>query len=137
MIRYLIFFSALVFVFIQPMFGQENSSNYDLYWPQWRGPEANGLAPKGNPPIEWNETKNIKWKIEIPGKGHSTPIIWEDKIFILTAIETSQKIEKEEAEEEQGGRRMSGLTAESVLMNTDTKGRQVVQNRLCNRQVLK
>lgn len=115
MIRYFIFFSVLVF--IQPMFAQENSSNYDLYWPQWRGPEANGVAPKGNPPIEWNETKNIKWKIEIPGKGHSTPIIWEDKIFILTAIETNQKIEKEEAkaEEEQGGRRMSGLTAESVL----------------------
>lgn len=117
MIRYFIFLSALVFVFIQPILAQENPSDYNLYWPQWRGPEANGVAPKGNPPIEWNETKNIKWKIEIPGKGHSTPIIWEDNVFITTAAETGQKIEKKESEESSdgGGRRMSGLKAKSVL----------------------
>ena len=64
----------------------------------WRGPEATGVALSGNPPIEWSETKNVKWKIEIPGKGHSTPIIWEDKLFITTAIETDQKVEKKEPE---------------------------------------
>ena len=41
-------------------------------WPQWRGPNANGVSPNGNPPIEWSENKNVKWKIEIPGRGHST-----------------------------------------------------------------
>ncbi|MCK5102180.1 MAG: PQQ-binding-like beta-propeller repeat protein, partial [Cyclobacteriaceae bacterium] len=96
---------------------QEISSKYNNYWPQWRGPEATGVAPTGNPPIEWSETKNVKWKIEIPGKGHATPIIWEDKIFVLTAVETEKKIEKKEPEpsESTGRRRMPGLEAESVL----------------------
>ena len=56
------------------------------YWPQWRGPLATGEAPLGNPPTEWNEEHNIGWKTRLPGSGHSTPIIWEDHIFI-TATE--------------------------------------------------
>ncbi len=55
-------------------------------WPQWRGPLGNGVAPRGDPPVEWSEDENIRWKIAIPGKGHSTPIIWGDRIFITTAI---------------------------------------------------
>lgn len=55
-------------------------------WPQWRGPLANGIAPDANPPLEWNESKNVKWKVAIPGRGTSTPIIWGDRVFILTAI---------------------------------------------------
>ncbi len=56
------------------------------YWPHWRGPLGTGVAPRGNPPVEWSEDKNVRWKIAIPGKGHSTPIIWGDRIFITTAI---------------------------------------------------
>ena len=55
------------------------------YWPQWRGPLANGVAPKANPPIEWGEKKNIRWKIELPGKGHSSPIVFADRVFLLAA----------------------------------------------------
>ncbi len=58
----------------------------DKYWHQWRGPQMNGASSNGNPPLEWSETKNIKWKVAIPGRGHSTPIIWENRIFILTAV---------------------------------------------------
>lgn len=65
-------------------------------WHQWRGPEATGVAPHGNPPTEWSETKNIKWKVEIPGRGSSSPIIWGDRIFILTAIKTDRTAEKTE-----------------------------------------
>lgn len=75
---------------------QSNDSKYDETWPQWRGPEATGYAPYGNPPIEWSETKNVKWKTEIPGKGHATPIVWEDKVFVTTSIQTSQKSEQME-----------------------------------------
>ena len=57
-------------------------------WPQWRGPLATGEAPHGNPPVEWSETKNIRWKIPIPGKGLASPVVWEDRIFILTAVDT-------------------------------------------------
>ena len=117
MIRYSILFTALVCFFAQNIIAQEISSKYNNYWPQWRGPEATGVAPTGNPPIEWSETKNVKWKIEIPGKGHATPIIWKDKVFILTAIETDQKIEEEEQEVEETTRRRGPptLKAESIL----------------------
>ncbi len=55
-------------------------------WPQWRGPENTGVAPEASPPIEWSETRNVKWKFEIPGGGTSTPIIWDNQVFLLTAI---------------------------------------------------
>jgi len=56
------------------------------FWPKWRGPEGTGVAPEGNPPITWSETENIKWKVDVPGTGTSSPIIWEDKIFFQTAV---------------------------------------------------
>jgi outer membrane protein assembly factor BamB len=59
-------------------------------WPTWRGPLASGVAPTGNPPLAWSETQNIRWKAPIPGKGTSSPIVWDDKIFFLTAIETDR-----------------------------------------------
>src|SRR5215469_14386757 len=55
-------------------------------WPQWRGPLGTGVAPTAHPPIEWSETKNIRWKTALPGKGHSTPIVWGERIFMTTAI---------------------------------------------------
>ena len=57
-------------------------------WPQWRGPLATGVAPNGDPPLLWNEVDgtNIRWKTEIPGRGHSTPIVWGDSVFLTTAI---------------------------------------------------
>ena len=61
-------------------------------WPAWRGPQANGVAPGGNPPTEFSEEKNIQWKIKVPGSGSSTPVIWEDQVFILTAVETGKKV---------------------------------------------
>lgn len=67
-------------------------------WAQWRGPSANGTAPGGNPPIEWNETKNIRWKREIPGKGSASPIVWGNKLFLLTAVPTDRPAEKSAAQ---------------------------------------
>src|SRR5262245_58071755 len=60
-------------------------------WHQWRGPFANGVAPHGNPPLEWDEHKNIQWKLDIPGDSTATPIIWGDRIFVLSAVETDEK----------------------------------------------
>jgi len=62
----------------------------DDSWPTWRGPAATGTAARGNPPVTWSESENIKWKVEIPGKGHSSPVIWGDKMFLQTAIDTGQ-----------------------------------------------
>lgn len=58
----------------------------DHNWPQWRGPLGAGVAPHANPPVEWSEDKNLRWKVALPGKGHSTPIVWGDHIFLTTAI---------------------------------------------------
>lgn len=65
-------------------------------WPQWRGPLATGAAIKGNPPIEFSETKNLKWKTPIPGKGHATPIVWGDKIIIETAVPKDKTLDMED-----------------------------------------
>ena len=75
--------------------GGESSSEFETNWPQWRGPRANGVAPYGNPPVEWSESKNIKWKIEIPGEGHATPIVWNDLIFVLSAVEVDPSAAEE------------------------------------------
>ena len=53
-----------------------SSTDYEKNWPQWRGPLVSGVSPYGKPPVEWDESRNIIWKIEIPGMGHATPIIW-------------------------------------------------------------
>ena len=62
-------------------------------WPQWRGPDATGVATHGDPPIHWDANTNIKWKVPIPGEGKSTPIIWGDRIYLLTAIKTDRTAE--------------------------------------------
>src|SRR2546423_11524881 len=61
-------------------------SDANQFWPQWRGPMATGVAPLADPPLTWSETEHVKWKVKVPGSGDSTPIVWADKIFLLTAI---------------------------------------------------
>ncbi len=63
------------------------------HWPQWRGPLGTGVAPDADPPVEWSENKNIHWKLALPGLGHSTPIIWGDRIFVTTAVPYSDPVE--------------------------------------------
>src|SRR4051812_34112015 len=63
-------------------------SNFDpsQQWPQWRGPFFKGAAPHADPPVEWSESKNVRWKVALPGKGHSTPVVWNDRVFVTTAV---------------------------------------------------
>jgi outer membrane protein assembly factor BamB len=56
-------------------------------WAQWRGPDWNGVA-RGDAPLTWSDTDHIKWRAEIPGRGHSSPVVWGDKIFVTTAVPT-------------------------------------------------
>ena len=62
------------------------SPEAERFWPQWRGPSSTGVSIHANPPLEWSETKNIKWKVEIPGRGSSSPVVWGDRLFLLSAI---------------------------------------------------
>jgi outer membrane protein assembly factor BamB len=59
-------------------------------WPHWRGPLANGTAPKGDPPVTWDATTNVKWKADLPGRGSATPIVWGDRVFVVTAVKTDR-----------------------------------------------
>ena len=69
-----------------PTQAQAPSAAAERYWPQWRGPHATGISTTANPPTEWSETKNVRWKVPIPGRGASSPIVWGDKVFITTAV---------------------------------------------------
>jgi outer membrane protein assembly factor BamB len=73
---------------ISPAFGDDRRPTLQEQWGQWRGPLGTGVAPQANPPIHWNEADgiNIRWKTPLPGLGHSTPIVWGDRIFLTTAI---------------------------------------------------
>jgi outer membrane protein assembly factor BamB len=62
-------------------------------WPQWRGPLGTGAASDATPPIHWNETENVRWKTPIPGRGHSTPCIWGDHVFLTYAAAIGPKLE--------------------------------------------
>ena len=61
-------------------------------WPYWRGPAANGMAI-GDAPLHWSDKENIRWQIEIPGRGSSSPVIWGDQIYLTTAIKTGASSE--------------------------------------------
>ncbi|MEE2638619.1 MAG: PQQ-binding-like beta-propeller repeat protein [Acidobacteriota bacterium] len=67
------------------------SSDATRFWPEWRGPLHTGVAPHAQPPIEWSEGTNIRWKIEIPGLGSATPVVWGDRLFVLTAVPTDAR----------------------------------------------
>lgn len=81
-------------------------------WHQFRGPDSTGVAPQGNPPTTWDEQTNIKWKVEIPGKGLASPIVWGDKVFILTAIKTDREGTPADASAETSRRTQARLVAQ-------------------------
>ena len=66
--------------------GPKSEAGAADYWGQWRGPLGTGVSPRGNPPIQWSESKNVRWKTSIPGLGHSSPIVWGEHVFITTAV---------------------------------------------------
>jgi outer membrane protein assembly factor BamB len=54
-------------------------------WPQWRGPNLNGLSNEKNLPVKWTTEENVLWKVDMPGVSGSTPIVWRDRIFLNVA----------------------------------------------------
>ncbi len=64
--------------------GNENEAGKN--WNNFRGPTGNGMSTTAKPPTEWTSDKNVKWKIEIPGRGSSSPVVWGNKIFLTTAV---------------------------------------------------
>lgn len=54
-------------------------------WPQWRGPQLNGVSREANLPLRWTQQENVAWKLALPGRSGSTPIVWGDRIFLNVA----------------------------------------------------
>lgn len=82
----LIFFFILLFISLNRVGTAQN-------WPNWRGPNGDGTSLETNIPTKWDSVSNVMWKVPLTGKGYSSPIIWNDYLFITTAIqETHEKI---------------------------------------------
>src|SRR5262245_5333184 len=60
-------------------------------WPGWRGPRGDGTSKETGVPLRWSATDNVRWKTPIPGKGHSSPIVWGDRVFVTSCIENREE----------------------------------------------
>ena len=63
-------------------------------WPGWRGPRADGTSKDKGFPTKWSATENVAWKTAIPGRGHSSPVVWEDRIFVTSCLEGNDPKDK-------------------------------------------
>ena len=79
--------SALEPVVLIPIDGEGSK-----YWSRWRGPSGQGAVTGTNYVDAWSDTTNVKWKVPVAGRGHSSPIVWKDHIFITTATEGGAKV---------------------------------------------
>jgi outer membrane protein assembly factor BamB len=62
-------------------------------WPCWRGPRGDGSSAETAPPTHWTGSDNVAWKTEIPGRGHSSPIVWRDRVFVTSCLEeTAERV---------------------------------------------
>ncbi|MBO0797755.1 MAG: PQQ-binding-like beta-propeller repeat protein [Blastocatellia bacterium] len=89
MIRYLLRTIVILLLYLSLLPLQQGTAfGPDINWPTFRGKNASGIAEGFDTPIKWNVAagENIKWKTPIPGLGHSSPIIWGDRLFITTAV---------------------------------------------------
>src|SRR5512134_1068625 len=83
--RYVVMLAAIATTLVAPVASQPGTTA-ERFWPQWRGPHATGASRTANPPTEWSETRNVRWKVEIPGRGSGSPVVWGDLLFLLSAV---------------------------------------------------
>jgi len=60
-------------------------------WPQWRGPNGDGISDETEVPVKWSASENIAWKTPLPGNGHSSAVIWQDRVFLTAALPESRQ----------------------------------------------
>ena len=60
-------------------------------WPRWRGPHADGVAERGNPPVRWNQSEHVRWRVTLPGWGTSSPVVYGDRVFVTSQVEQNGK----------------------------------------------
>ncbi len=77
---------SLVGAGLEPGVIAQQTSPAGRYWAQWRGPHATGVSRTATPPLTWSETQNVRWKVEIPGRGSGSPVVWGNRVFLSTAV---------------------------------------------------
>jgi outer membrane protein assembly factor BamB len=109
----------------------QDSATASRNWHQWRGPHSTGVSSTANPPLEWSETKNVRWKVEIPGRGSSSPVVWGDRVFVLTAVPAGVTGDAQHAP--RGGVRPRGVHR-FVVMALDRKTGKTLWERVAREQ---
>jgi outer membrane protein assembly factor BamB len=79
--------SSFVLIFILSSLSFSMAQN----WPCWRGPNGDGTSTETNLPVKWDSVTNVVWKIPVPGIGYSSPVIWKDRLFLITALDATQE----------------------------------------------
>ena len=97
-------------------------------WPHWRGPAHDGVA-SASVPLTWSDTSNIRWKIEIPGRGFSTPVIWGARLFLTTAIPTGKKVVESPPAGGAGGGTAAGEEHDLEVLAVDRATGEIVWRR--------
>lgn len=77
-------------------------------WPQWRGPLNTGMA-QGDAPLRWDDKRNVRWRLPIPGRGHSTPVVAGNRLFLTTAVPTGRVTTRPPGRSRAGGGAADGL----------------------------
>lgn len=87
-------------------------------WPHWRGDDGNGVALNAKPPTQWSNTDNVKWKVAIPGQGSGSPVVWEDKVFVVSGVpaggEGAQQPAPQQSRRSRSGRRRGGAPLQNL-----------------------
>jgi outer membrane protein assembly factor BamB len=108
-------------------------------WPHWRGPLDTGAALHADPPIVFSEKQHLKWKVAIPGRGSSTPIIWGDRVFVATAVDTGRKGKAEDIPKDTSGlpRKVTPPSTyhQFILMCLDRTTGKVLWKEVCTERV--
>ena len=89
-IRWSFIFPFMVLFLVGIDFG--SSVTHAENWPMWRGPRQNGTTQETDLPVTWNRTENVHWRFPLPGVAPSTPVVWEDKIFLTTTVKDTESV---------------------------------------------
>src|ERR1043165_6088454 len=60
-------------------------------WPNWRGPNSDGVALEKSLPAEWSRARNVRWRVPLPERSNSTPVVWGDRIFLTQPLEKQNR----------------------------------------------
>lgn len=112
----------------------------ERFWGQWRGPLGTGEAPHSDPPVTWSESSNVRWKVPIPGLGSATPVVWGDRIFLLTAVPVGEEVASGDGFFTRVRRRFLGSTGASqaqqfVVLALDRRDGSVVWERVTHEEL--